>query len=133
MHASRIPGKWEFGGVLLVPVELDDSVCRFLVDCGAAHSAINRRLLDRITAIPSAITVTLAPLGKDTVVASTVKIRRLRVGAKIQNDLLMPIVDFPNSFNLDGVLGMSFLHNYRFTIEPDTSTLVLREIPIRKK
>jgi hypothetical protein len=61
VHANRIPGKWEFGGVLLVPV-----------------------------------------------------------------------VDFPNSFNLDGVLGMSFLHNYRFTIEPDTSTLVLRDIPVRK-
>lgn len=60
------------------------------------------------------------------------QIRNFSVGAMVQNNIVVSVVDFPEGFQLDGLLGMSFLGKYRFTIEPDTATLILRNIPLKK-
>ncbi len=132
--ANRISGYFDYGGVLLVPVSLNGDTYTFMVDCGAAHCIINRNLLDQIAAEVSDTKLRLAPIGKQTVLASALKIKDFEVGARKQNDVTVGILDFPDELKkLNGLLGMNFLRNYRFTIEPDTATLVLREIPIRKK
>jgi hypothetical protein len=50
----------------------------------------------------------------------------------MRRNLLISIVDFPMGFQFDGVLGMDFVGKYRITIETDTNTLILREIPKKK-
>lgn len=50
----------------------------------------------------------------------------------IQKKVLVSVVDFPEGFRLDGLLGMNFLGKYRITIETDTATLILREIKKKK-
>ncbi len=44
----------------------------------------------------------------------------------------MRLVGMPLDLKLNfiGLLGMDFLRQYRFTVEPDTATLILR--PVRK-
>ncbi|KAA0221880.1 hypothetical protein EDS67_27820 [candidate division KSB1 bacterium] len=64
--------------------------------------------------------------------ASTLRIDDFVVGGKMQKNMLVTIVDLPPGFQLDGLLGMNFLGKYRFTIEPDTATLILRNIPVKK-
>lgn len=132
--SNRIAGYFDYGGVLLVPVTLNTDRRIFMVDCGAAHCALNRKKLDLVNAEPAGVNITIAPIGKDLVTAPALRVRDFMVGAKKQNNVLLAVLDFPAPLErLDGLLGMNFLGNYRFTIEPDTSTLVLRDKSIRKK
>lgn len=121
-----------YRGVLFIPVELNRSVFKFLVDSGAAYSAINRKVLDKIIAIPAGKTRTVAPLGKEVVTTSVLRIEEFVVGSLKESSFEISIVDFPVGFQIDGALGMDFMGKYRITIEPDTKTLVLREIPKKK-
>jgi len=126
--ASRIPGWFDYGGILLVPVELNGSIFTFMVDSGAAYCSINQKLLDKIVAESTDVTLSLAPLGKKLVIVPTVKIENFIVGDKVQKNALLAIVDCPDELKIDGILGMNFMGKYRITIETDTATLILREI-----
>jgi predicted aspartyl protease len=130
--ANRIPGRLIHGSVLLVPVRLNGFRLNFLVDTGAAYCSISRKALDQITAEPTDIKVWLAPVGKEPIAASTLKIDTFAVSGIVLQNLLVPIVDFPENLQIDGVLGMNFMGKYRITIETDTATLILREIPKKK-
>lgn len=127
--SDRIIGRIAYGGVLLVPVELNGFGLRFMVDTGAADCAI---ALDQVVAEPTPHKVVIAPIGTELVTASTLRINDFVVGGRMQKNVLVTIVDLPAGFQLDGLIGMNFLGKYRFTIEPDTATLILRDIPIKK-
>lgn len=129
---DRISGRLGYGGVLIVPVKLNGFILRFMVDTGAAYCAVSRKALDQITAEPTDTKVWLAPIGKQPILASTLKIDNFAIGGILQRNMLVPIVDFPEGFQSDGVIGMNFMGKYRITIETDTKTLILREIPKKK-
>lgn len=131
LHANRIAGRF-YNGVLLVPVDLNGAVFKFVVDCGAAYCAISRKLLDKVVAEPTDFKISIAPVGKEAVVASTVNIENFVVGGMRQKNILISIVDFPTNLQIDGLLGRDFMGKYRITIEPDTQTLDLRQIPKKK-
>jgi predicted aspartyl protease len=131
-RANRISGSFTSGRVLVVPVELDGVLLRFIVDTGAAYCAIARKALDKIVAEPTSVTRSIAPIGKEVVEAPTLRIDTFLVGGVIQKNMIVPIVDFPKDIQSDGLLGMDFMGKYRITIEPDTQTLVLRQIPKKK-
>lgn len=130
--SNRIACYFDYGGVLLVPVQLNAGRFLFMVDSGAAYCAINRKKLDTITAEPTAINLAIAPIGKNLVTTPALKIGNFSVGFLSQEDILVSIVDFPEELKLDGLLGMNFLGKYRFTIEPNTATLILHDIPPKK-
>ncbi len=130
---SRIAGHLDYGGVLLVPVGLNGTRLYFMVDTGASYCTINRMILDQITAEPTDIKFSIAPIGKEEIITAVLKVETFVVGDKIQKNVLVSVVDFPPSVdNLDGILGMDFMGKYRITIEPDTQTLILRQIPKKK-
>ncbi|MCI0693750.1 retroviral-like aspartic protease family protein [candidate division KSB1 bacterium] len=131
-RANRISGWLDYGGVLLVPANLNGTRLNFLVDSGAANTAVKRQALDKITAEPTEIKRSIAPVGQKTVTVSTLKADDLVVGSVVQKNLMVSIIDFPSGFQFDGILGMDFMGKYRITIETDTATLVLREIPKKK-
>lgn len=103
-----------------------------MVDSGAAFCAINQKLLDKIFAQVSDFKLPIAPVGKEYIHAPTLQIKSFSAGSMVQSDIMVSVVDFPEGFQLDGLLGMNFLGKYRFTIEPDTATLILRDIPLKK-
>lgn len=131
LRANRIPGLI-YRGVLFVPVELNGSVFKFLVDSGAAYCGINRNVLDKIVAEPTSKTRSVAPLGKELISTPTLRIENFVVGGLKENGFEVSVFDFPVGFQIDGVLGMDFMGKYRITIEPDNKTLILREIPKKK-
>jgi len=59
-----------------------------------------------------------------------------RISGLLRNDGLFVIPAWLNNqpfkllFGFHGLIGMDFLRQYRFTVEPDTATLILR--PLRK-
>jgi len=108
-------------------------VLRFLVDTGAAYYALSRRLLDKIVAKPATSKLTIASLGREVTTVSNLRVERFVVGNMLQREVLVSLVDFPEGIQIDGLLGMNFMGNYRITIETDTATLVLREISKKKE
>lgn len=104
-----------------------------MVDPGASCCAINRKLLDRITAEATSIKLSIGGIGIQLDNVAILKVKKFVVGNVVQNDVLVSVLDFAPNLQIDGLVGMNFLSNYRFTFEPDTAILVLRDKPIRKK
>lgn len=131
-NANRISGRFDYGGVLFVPASLNGLRLYFLVDPGSAYCAINQKLLDKIVAEPTTEKRSIAPVGKKIIEVPTLRIENFVVGGLREKNFLVSILDFPEGFQIDGLLGMDFMGKYRITIETDTATLILREIPKKK-
>ena len=126
---SRIQGRRAYGGLLLVPVQIDALDFEFLVDTGAAYTAISTNLATLLDLTPSPqrqLRIVLAqgaPLNMPQVLLPELLIGRMRLS---QVDAL--VMTFPAALMLDGILGMNVLSQFRMTLENDTSTLVLRTV-----
>ncbi len=126
---SRIQGRRAYGGLLLVPVQIDALDFEFLVDTGAAYTAISTDLATLLDLTPSPqrqLRIVLAqgaPLNMPQVLLPELLIGRMRLS---QVDAL--VMTFPAALMLDGILGMNVLSQFRMTLENDTSTLVLRTV-----
>lgn len=112
---------------MLVPVQIDALDFEFLVDTGAAYTAISTdlaNLFDLAISPERQLRIVLAqgtPLDMPQVSLPELLIGRMRV---IQVDAL--VMTFPSVLQLDGIIGMNVLSQFRMTLESDTSTLVLR-------
>jgi predicted aspartyl protease len=100
-----------------------------LVDCGAAFSSISPHIAAelRLTIINDQ---SLYLGGSQWMSYPLVELTKFRAGTIELSNFRILIMSFHPSLGIDGLLGMDFLHRFRFTIEPDTATLVLR--PLRK-
>lgn len=56
-------------------------------------------------------------------------LNKMKVGIHEVEKIILKILEFPKEVHYHGLLAMNFLRNFRFTIAPDTATLVLRRIP----
>jgi len=57
-----------------------------------------------------------------------VELTSFRVGTVGMSNFRVLVMSFHPNLGIDGLLGMDFLHRFRFTVEPDTATLVLRSL-----
>lgn len=127
---SRIQGRRAYGGLLLIPVRIDALDFEFLVDTGAAYTAISLDLANLLDLTPSPqrqLRIVLAqgsPMSMPQVSLPALFIGRIQLR---QVDAL--VMTFPSALNFDGIIGMNVLRQFRMTLENDTSTLVLRNIP----
>ena len=126
---SRIRGRRAFGGVLFVPLQLQRLTFDFLVDTGAAYSAISPALASvfHLTAIPNR-DITIAPAYGTPMRVPRVLLPEIRLGGIHLTTVEAVVVVFPSALRLDSVLGMNVLRRFRVTLECDTSTLVLRPV-----
>jgi predicted aspartyl protease len=99
-RANRISGWLDYGGVLLVPANLNGTRLNFLVDSGAANTAVKRQALDKITAEPTEIKRSIAPVGQKTVTVSTLKVDDLVLGSAVQKNLLVSLIDFSSRLSI---------------------------------
>ena len=127
--ASRIKGRLAHGGVLLAPVSVQGQIFEFLIDTGAAYTALSKdvvALLD-IPVDPQQ-TILIAPVQGSTFRAPVITIQELSVGGFRMVKGAAVVLDFPQELKIDGVLAMNVLRRFRLTIEAETGTLVLRHI-----
>jgi clan AA aspartic protease (TIGR02281 family) len=115
--------------VLFVPIRLRRQTFDFLVDTGAAYSAISPALASvfNLTATLQRA-ITIAPAHGTPVNVPCVILPEMRVGGIRLTDVEALVVAFPSALRLDGLLGMNILSRFRVTLECDTSTLVLRPV-----
>lgn len=129
ISSSRIGGRFDLGGVLLIPVELNGKSTEFLFDPGAAITIISQKYVDYFN-IPVDTTrrTELFIAHDEPVYAPRGIIEKIRVGGIVRKNLPVNIITFPPEATLRGLIGMNFLKGLRFTVETDTGTLILREI-----
>ncbi len=128
-RADRVKGRFQHYGVLVVPVMLDGIRLEFMVDTGASFCSISRSVATRVGIdMKTTEEISMVPASGAPIHVPLTKIN-LKVGINAVKNLNVAIFDFPSELRVDGLLGMNFLKKFRFTIEPDTATLILREIP----
>ncbi|ETX06254.1 retropepsin-like aspartic protease family protein [Candidatus Entotheonella palauensis] len=127
--ASRIQGRIDYGGLLLVPVEIDGMDFEFLVDTGAAYTAMSERLASLLNVLtPDPHRLTIAPVHGRTISVPQVRLPTLRLGGIELTQVEAVVVSFPSILRLHGIIGMNILSRFRMTLESDTRTLVLRTV-----
>jgi len=129
MSPWRIDGQFRFDGLFVVPALLNDQPFKLLFDPGAAFSTIKPSaaallelpIVGRQRLLQGGYYLIDCPVYQlDSFQVGFIRRARMRV-------LGMPI---DAQSGLHGLIGMDFLRQYRFTLEPDTATLILR--PRRK-
>ena len=111
----------------MAPVSVEGQSFEFLVDTGAAYTALSKdviALLD-IPVDPQRV-LEIAPAQGKTFKAPVITIQELSIGGFRMADVAAVVLDFPQELKIDGILGMNVLRRFRLTIEADTATLVLR-------
>lgn len=126
---SRIRGRLAHGGVLLVPVRVQGQDFEFLLDTGAAYTAVSKDVLSLlgITVDPRR-RAAIAPAQGSVFQVPMVTLEELRVGGFRLAGVAAVVLEFPPILKIDGVLGMNVLRKFRMTLEADTATLVLRRL-----
>jgi len=110
----------------LVKVRVNDRTADLVLDTGASISILRREFARaiglsteggeqaRFNAVGSQVDVTIVPT------------RSFSVGDITFNDMPVGIAEMPETFAADGLLGMDFLGNFRFSIDQDNEVLNLR-------
>ncbi|NLE65302.1 MAG: clan AA aspartic protease [Elusimicrobia bacterium] len=115
------------GAAYFVRLKINDRVeGRFLLDTGASAMQISRRLARRLhleKAQSRAIPVTLA--GGHTVAGRLVMLEEVAIGTISARKVAAIVLDHEKGQKSDGLLGMSFLENFRFSIDTKRNELVL--------
>ena len=100
----------------------------FLLDTGATYCALSARKANQLGVRPRPedprVTVTT---GSGVLKAPLVVLPSLVVGGFEERDIeTLIILNHPVPGDLEGILGLSFLNRFRFTIDPEASELILR-------
>ena len=129
MSPWRISGQFQSDGLFAIPVRLNDRVFRLLFDPGAAFSSIapNVAALLKLSVVGSQ---SLLQGGYHPVTCPVYLINSFQMGFIRRLNMRMVGMSIDLRLNFIGFLGMDFLRQYRFTLETDTATLILR--PLRK-
>jgi clan AA aspartic protease (TIGR02281 family) len=115
------------GKSYFVRAKINDEIWgRFLLDTGASAVQISRKMARRLhleKKKSQAIPVTLA--GGAQVAGRLVDLDSLQLGDITAKDVKAIILDYESGQSSDGLLGMSFLENFTFTIDTENNELVL--------
>ena len=118
-----------YGNAVLVPVSLNgDHAATLLLDTGATMSLLNPELAKRIGAAPrpNAPTATLRIVGGQEITLPMVKLRSIRAGGLLVEDLEVGVYQaMPEKPDVDGLLGADFLRSFRVTVDRASKRLIL--------
>ncbi len=101
---------------------------RFLLDTGASAVQVSQKMARRLNLDKKksqAVPVTLAGGGQ--VAGRMVSLDSLQLGAITARDVKTIILDYENGQSSDGLLGMSFLENFKFSIDTVKNELILEK------
>lgn len=126
--ASRIRGRLAHGGLLLVPARVHGQTFEFLVDTGAAYTALSKGIVTLLDlTIDSQRTQAITPTQGAIFRAPVVTLREFQLGGVRLAQVTAIVFAFPRVLQINGIVGMNVLRRFRLTIETDTATLILRQ------
>ncbi|MGH7598311.1 MAG: retropepsin-like aspartic protease [bacterium] len=129
MSPWRISGKFQRDGLLILPALLNGGSFKLLFDPGAAYSAITPDIaaLLELRIVGSR---RLLQGGYHDISCPVFQVESFQIGFIRRMNMRLVGMPLDAQLNFDGIIGMDFLRQYRFTVEPDSATLILR--PLRK-
>jgi predicted aspartyl protease len=129
---TEVPVTFE-GNAVFVPVFLNGShAATLLLDTGATMTLLRPALAQELLVAPARggiSSVNLTIVGGQTVTAPAGRLRSIRVGSLIVEDLDVGVYDaMPARQDVQGLLGGDFLRNFRVTVDRSGKLLIL-EVP----
>lgn len=116
----------------VVPVELNGSrMAQLILDTGASHTVLSQEIVRELALLPSDYRPGLVILNtaSGSVNAQVVRIDSMKIAtAEVLNSsaAVHTMPDFPAG--VDGLLGLSFLHQFEVTLDSDKGELRLKRV-----
>ena len=104
----------------------------FIVDTGATFTSISREMADELKLDLQnceKITITTA---NGRIQVPKVKIKRLALKGIVGHDIEATVMDIKPGSSFSGLLGLSFMKQYRVTIDADSKQLIFQNSPRRQ-
>ena len=120
----------KIGQLYVVPVELNGArIANLILDTGASHTILSQELVRDLALMPSDFRPGMVMLktAGGSVDAQIVRIDSMKIAAaEVRNTsaAVHTVPDFPAG--IDGLLGLSFLHQFEFTLDTNRSELRLK-------
>lgn len=120
------------GNSLVIEARLNDAInCTMIVDTGASVVTITKNLAERLgidldSQVAGDIDIVLADGNR--INAKAVYLKSVEVGGFRAENILAAVIDSPPAPGLDGLLGMSFLNNFRIKIDSNKNKLILESL-----
>jgi len=127
-QAASVPLE-NHGGALVAEVTLNRRFTgRFLVDTGATYCVVSKEVA-RKAKIRGRIGGERVRLvtANGQIEASLGEARRVDVGRARARNVAVAVVDADPVPGLDGILGLSFLERFRYTLDPEAGLLILEK------
>lgn len=123
-----IPFQRAYGGMLVQVVLNDHLPARMIVDTGATTVKVNVKLLRKLNqALPANPRKGRAETAAGMVIATEVFIDKIDLGGAVKNQVQASFTDEAHDYpNYDGLLGLSFLSDFKMTIDYDNNVIHLR-------
>ncbi len=117
------------GTSYFVRVKLEDNVwARFLVDTGASVVQISKAMAKKLKVkIVRGMTVPVQLAGGAMVAGRPVILKKVELGGAVVENVRAIVLESDNLGLRDGLLGMSFLENFIFSIDAKKSELILQK------
>ena len=120
---------------LLVPVQINGVSATLVLDTGASQTMISPELARRagMEVKRGAPLIAGNVVGGRRVSVPLVRARSVSVGAAVVEDLDIGVFDaLPGRPEVDGLLGASFLHHFKFTVDRKNLQLLLEPVAAEK-
>jgi aspartyl protease family protein len=120
------------GQLYVVPVELNGAkTAHLILDTGASHTILSQELVRDLALMPSDFRPGLVVLktAGGSVDAQVVRIDSMKIAtAEVKNSsaAVHTVPDFPPG--IDGLLGLSFLHQFEVTLDSSKGELRLKKV-----
>lgn len=120
------------GSHYALPLTLDGrQQVRLVIDTGASITTLSQQAFDRVSA--SARFTELGPQLFNTAGGTSrgmvYRVDSLQIGEHRLTDVPIAVLDFNTPGNIDGLLGMNVLRNFRFEVDQDQEVLKLQPRP----
>jgi predicted aspartyl protease len=105
------------------------SVLDLVLDTGSAHAVILPETMDRLGFNPrdgAVITGVYSAIGKEQ--GYLIKVPRFSALGFTLEDFPIHVFDLADRYDIDGVLGLSFLHRYNYTVRSAEGQILVEEI-----
>lgn len=130
-HGISIPIR-RIGHLYVVPVELNGSrTAQLILDTGASHTILSQEIVRDLALLPSDYRpgLVLLKTASGSVDAQVVRIDSMKIATAEVRDssaAVHTVPDFPAG--VDGLLGLSFLHQFEITLDSNKGELRLKRV-----
>jgi predicted aspartyl protease len=122
-----------FGDLIVVEARLwgprTHAELSLVLDTGSAHTLILPEIMDELGFNPrdgAAITGVYSAIGKEQ--GYLIKVPQFSALGFTLTDFPIHVFDLANRYEIDGLLGLSFLHRYNYTVRSAEGQILVEEI-----